>query len=165
VAEQNAARWPLLVVLAAAAAIVLTAGQLPVRVASHFGVDGVPDGFMARSTYRILMAALAVGLPALVIGGCRAAIRGAAGSLRIPNRDYWLAPERREATVAYLVGHTAWLGAGIALFMLALHLLLLYVNSLEPPHLGTELAAGLMLGPLAAVLIWTGALQRHFRRP
>ena len=164
-AEETAQRLPAAVMIIAAAAIVLTVGQLPERIATHFGADGLPNGFMPRDTYRILMLALALGLPALVTFACRAAIRGAADSLRVPNRDYWLDPSRREATVAYLRRHTAWLGAGIALFMLAMHVLLIHVNALIPPHLDANLAASLMLGPLAAVLLWTGSLQRRFRRP
>ena len=81
------------------------------------------------------------------------------------NRDYWLDPSRREATVAYRLRHAAWLGAGIAPFTLGMHVLLIHVSALVPPHLDASLAAGLVVGPLAAVLFWTGSLQRRFRRP
>ena len=74
-ADETAQRLPAVIVISATAAIVLTVGQLPERIASHFGVDGLPNGFMPRGTYRILMLALALGVPALMTFACRAAIR------------------------------------------------------------------------------------------
>ena len=71
-------------------------------------------------------------------------------SLRVANRDYWLNPSRSGATVTYRLRLPAWLGAGIALFTLGMHVRLIHVSALVPPHLDASLAAGLMVGPLAA---------------
>ena len=32
-------------------------------------------------------------------------------AINIPNRDYWLAPARREATLRYIEAHAYWLGS------------------------------------------------------
>jgi uncharacterized membrane protein len=155
---------PLLVIAGAAAAVHFTMGLMPARIASHFAAGGLPNAYMAHDNYELFMLAIVIGLPGIIALGLAAAVRSGGDRLRIPDRDYWLDPVRREATVAYLQGHMAWLGSGTALFLLALHLVLVHVNRLDPPRLATGVAAGLMLVPLATILLWVGALQRHFRR-
>ena len=73
--------------------------HLPEIVPSHFDAQGQADGHMPRKSYVILIAALYVGMTGLL---CVLAftIRHMPDSLlNIANREYWLAPERREATL------------------------------------------------------------------
>ena len=153
------------IIIAALAVIALTSIWLPARIATHFGVDGLPNGFMTRGRYLAFMAAVAVGVPTLLSAIIGAAIHRSPGSLNIPHRDYWLAPPRREATVEYLVRHTAWLAAGIALFALALHFLLICSNALSPPRLEPLDLWGTLAGALTGVALWVIILRARFRLP
>jgi len=154
-----------LIVVASIAIIALSSVWLPVRIASHFGAAGVPNGFMTRGTYLAFMAVVVIGIPALLSAIIGAAIRRSPGSINIPHRDYWLAPARREATAEYLVRHTARLAAGVALFAVALHFVLIHANALSPPRLAAPLLWLPLAGALLGVALWIISLRRRFRLP
>jgi uncharacterized membrane protein len=150
-------------VVAAIIAIASTSDQLPDRVASHFGADGLANGFMTRHMYLALMLGIGVGLPALIGLTVGPSVRRFSRFINIPNREYWLAPARREATVAYVAAHTARLVVGLAAFAVAVHLLVIRANRLHPPRLETDVMIAL-LALLAAVLAaWIAVLSRRFR--
>jgi hypothetical protein len=87
-----------------------------------------------------------------------------ARSLDIPQRDYWLAPERREATVACIRAHGRWFAAAVALFLTYVHWLVVRANALRPPVLSTTgIVSGLVVFFLA-LAVWLAVLFRRFRR-
>jgi uncharacterized membrane protein len=156
--------WPSAVVVGAITAIALTSDRLPERVASHFGADGLANGFMTRPVYLAFMLGLGVGVPALVSLAMGVSVRHFPRFINIPNREYWLAPERRAATAAYLAAHTAWLAAGLAVFALAVHLLVIRANRLQPPRLDTGFLVALLVALAVALAVWLAVLGRRFRR-
>jgi len=155
--------WAWVAAVAAIATIVLTANQLPERVASHFGPDGLANGFMARHLYLAFILGFGVGLPALVGLTIGISVRYGSRFINIPNRDYWLAPARREETSAYLVAHTTWLTVGLAGFAVAVHLLVIRANRLNPPRLDTDVMIALLAVLAALVAVWAALLSRRFR--
>ena len=84
-----------LYIACAAAFVWLTSSGLPPLVASHFGAGGVANGFMTRTVYTRFMEAFVIGLPAFMVLVSLYAVGNARARLNMPNRDYWLAPERR----------------------------------------------------------------------
>src|SRR5664279_3739979 len=112
-----------------------TVGQLPDQIASHFGAGGVPNGWMRRNGYLLFILAFAVGIPLSVVLRMGVLTRGQARAINIPNRDYWLAPVRRGATLRFLGAHACWLGSLLAVFIAAIHLLLIAANATQPPQL------------------------------
>lgn len=130
----------MLIVALVVAAVVIgsTASTLPGSVASHYGVNGQPNGAMARSVYVAVMIAVAVGLPMLIVALTAWLPRIAPGAMNIPNRDYWLAPERRASTFAYLTAHACWMGIALAAFVTALHLIIIDANGPSPAQLRME---------------------------
>ncbi len=98
--------FPILLV-AVTAYIVVTTGSLPERVASHFGPDNFPNGWMPRASYLSLMLLFAVLFPivlAVVVGFLP---RVATFAINIPHPSYWLAPQRRDETLATLAAQDA----------------------------------------------------------
>jgi uncharacterized membrane protein YciS (DUF1049 family) len=89
----------------------------PDRVASHFDFTGTPDAYMGKKPFFILMVSLAAGLTVLFVGLAfvvKAAVLGADNPpINLINRDYWFAPERKEATAAFLAAWVCLQGAGI----------------------------------------------------
>src|SRR5215210_4275920 len=77
---------------------------LPARVASHFDVRGRPNGWMARQEF-LLFEVLAIGVIfGISFGGPALLGKVPSSMLNIPQRSYWLAPERRSQTLEFMRG-------------------------------------------------------------
>ena len=72
--------------------------RLPDRVASHFDARGQVDGWGTRNEFFVIEGVLIIGLAALVLFLDWLIPRMPASLVNMPNKDYWLAPERRAAT-------------------------------------------------------------------
>ncbi len=115
--------------------------QLPAQVASHFDAAGRPNGWSSKSAYFALQAFIV-----LVVTICFAALpawleRAPARLVNLPNKDYWLAPERRAATMARVASALTWFGCAGLVFITVVAFLVIDFN------LGRERA-------LPAVPIW-----------
>jgi len=152
-----------LIEIVVAAFIVATTGQLPDRVASHFGAGNLPNGWMTRDGYLAFMLAFAVLLPAIVVAGVGIVPLLSPRRINIPNRAYWLAPERRGATLATLAARACWLGALIAIFLAGVHYAILEANATTPPRLPADLFWTLLIAFAAGLALWIGTLYLRFR--
>jgi hypothetical protein len=154
----------ILLLVALAAFVVVTSQALPPVVASHFGVGGSPNGFMSRGTYTVIMLVLVVVPPSLLVFLPSSMVRKGGARLNIPNREYWLAPERREATAAYVSNQSRLFAAAVALFLAYTHWLVVRANAAVPVALPqAPFYAGLGTF-LVIVLLWVLALYAHFGR-
>src|SRR5690554_6551235 len=106
-----------LFLLVLAAWVAVSSQTLPSLVASHFDASGKADGYMPRGVYTAFVSILVAGAPLLVALLPYWVIRDDGTNLNIPNKQYWLAPERRETTLALVRGHGRWLAAVVALFL------------------------------------------------
>lgn len=157
--------WASALVVGSITGIALTVDRLPARVASHFGAGGLANGFMTREIYLVFTIGMIVLPPALLALVIGASVRHFPQLLNLPNRDYWLAPERRDETAEYLLAHAAWLAALLALLALGVHLLLIRANRAVPPRLDAGPFFAMLLAFLVAMTAWIGVLARRFRRP
>ncbi|MCE9518630.1 MAG: protein kinase, partial [Verrucomicrobia bacterium] len=135
--------------------LVSTASQLPPRVASHFGLEGQPNGWMGRASYLALFGCLP-----LLFGGVAVLIswmtrRLPARFINIPRRDFWLTPERRPAVAAFLRRRMFWLAVLMTAFLAGLHLLTVHANQSVPVHLSMDGLLALVIAFLLALLVWT----------
>ncbi|MEZ6097222.1 MAG: DUF1648 domain-containing protein, partial [Pirellulaceae bacterium] len=105
--------------------------SMPEEVASHFGVNGQPDGFMSRKSFGTFMLAMNVGLPLFVVG-CAYLVRVLPVSLvNLPNREYWLAESRRGDTVRTLEAMLIWIAVASSFLMIGLFQLTYEANQLQ----------------------------------
>jgi hypothetical protein len=144
--------------------VVYSVTLLPDRVASHFDFEGQPDGWMSRFTTLLFMAVFGIVFP-LLLPALFYGIRHLPDSaLNLPDRGYWLAPERREETHGFLFRHALWLACMQVGFAMVLHALVVDANLQTPPRLSGGIwgAGGLFL---AGVIAWIWCLLRHFHRP
>lgn len=95
-------------------------GQMPERVATHFDLEGNPNGWMSRTTNLAVSCGLVLFLTATfwflprlvkVMGG---------QAMNIPRKDYWLRPEHREELDTIITGYMSTLGLVMNLFFLYL---------------------------------------------
>jgi uncharacterized membrane protein len=141
-----------------------TASDLPATVASHFDAAGQPNAFMSRSGYVRFVLCVAVGLPVAVVV-ILWAVYSRATDLKMPNREYWLAPERLDRTRSFLVAHGVWFGSLLVTLGCVVHWLELGANRQQPPHLSNQSFAAVLIAFLAATAAWIAALMFAFRRP
>ena len=145
--------------------LAVTSGPLPGRVASHFNGQGFATGFMTHENYVLLMAALGVGLPLLLVVLLVLLPRSMPTRLRIPSRDYWIAPERRQETLATITTSGLVVACFLAAFMTAVHLLVVQANSRTPPQIDTNMLYALIAVLIIALLAWQLVLRRRFQVP
>ena len=144
--------------------VVSTVSQLPPMVASHFDAAGQANAFMSRSGYTRFVLCLVLGLPLAVVA-ILTGVYSRATDLKLPNRDYWLAPQRIDRTRAFLVAHGVWFGSLLVVLASFVHWLELVANRAQPPHLSNSMFAAVMLAFLLATAAWIAALMVAFRRP
>lgn len=135
------------------AVMAATYQQLPLRVASHFGADGVANGWSSRESY-VWTLIVILTVCTLTMAGTAAIIRITPTNLvNLPHREYWLAPERREATIG-AVERFGFVMAGLtSLLFLAIHLLTVAANESQPAVL-----SGVVWWLLGAFLAATGGM-------
>ena len=140
-----------------------TSDGLPVLVASHFGTSGTANGFMPRTFYVRFMLAFVFGLPALMILATWLALGSSKARINLPNGDYWLAPERRAGTIAFLRVCLLWFGVLLVTFLCYAHWLVVLANRVQPAHLAESWFVGGLAVFVAAVFIWLKVLLGRFR--
>lgn len=157
--------FPLLVLaalcIAFVADVLLTADHLPERLATHFGLDGNPDGWMTRSGHVRFILGFGLGVPAFILGIFAIVSRLGGAGLNIPHRDYWLAPERRAETLAFAQRKMVWLACLLVIFFAMINHLLIRANS----HVPVKLSGMDLWLPIALFLAATGVWTAHFIRP
>ena len=141
----------------------VTASQLPLRVASHFDGTGTPDGWMSRASYLWTMAGVAVGLSAFLAGIFYCVRYFPTSTFNLPQRDYWLAAERRHETFSFLFCAGMWLSIFQAVFLFGIHLLVVDANTSQPARLSSSIWL-LAAGFLVATIVWICFLVVRFRR-
>jgi uncharacterized membrane protein len=158
--------WSVFIVLLLFAVLFVTntASELPLTVASHFDAAGRPNGFMSHSGYIRFVLCAAVGLPVIVVA-ILTAVYSRATELKLPNREYWLAPQRLDQTRAFLVAHGVWLGSLLVILGCFVHWLELVANRQQPAHLSNQSFVAVLIAFLIATAAWLAVLMFAFRRP
>lgn len=140
-----------------------SAQTLPPVVASHFSASGVANGFMPRQAYVVGFSLLLIGVPLLIAFLPGSLASRSSAHLNIPNRAYWLAPERRDTTLAFIRGHGKWFAAAVSLFLGYVHWLVVQANQLQPPVLSSIDILGGLAVFLLALFVWLAGLYLRFR--
>jgi hypothetical protein len=138
--------------------------RLPDVMATHFGGLGTPNGwqtihafFVTDIVVVVLATVVGFGVP-LIIGVVPVSL------INLPNKQSWLAPERRANTLAYLRVHFAWFGCALLAFLLFVNELVFRANLVTPRRLNSTAFTAALVAFLAFVLVWTIRVIRHFVR-
>lgn len=152
------------ILLFAAAFILATTNELPSHVAVHFDAGGVATSFMPSSRYRLFILAFTIALP-IVLVATLSSVYSRARNFNLPNREYWLAPQRIERTRSFLVAHGVWFGTLFTGLMSFMHWLVLDANRHIPPTLSNQAFFIGLLTFFGCMVVWLGTLLVTFRRP
>jgi uncharacterized membrane protein len=138
--------------------------QLPDVMASHFNAYGVPNGWQPKNTFFILIAAVIVIPAVLAFIVPRRFPSMPPDKINLPNKSYWLAPERREETWRFFSAQMAWFGCALLFLLLyamsqAIDANLPSVGQLNWPGMCFALGAFMLF-----IVVWVVHLLRHFSR-
>jgi len=138
--------------------------QLPDPMASHFNASGAATAWMPKSGFfmLIVIVTLASAVPVFLVPRSMAKLPN--DKINLPNKKYWLAPERRSETIDYLGIQMGW----FACALLALLLCGLYsavTANFRPDHHFDSGSFYVVLGAfLAFIIVWLARLLSHFAR-
>ncbi len=154
----------LILALAAIAQGLWQYSRLPERVAAHFDFSGHANGWMTRGTFLGWQVGTLLFLTVLFEGIALLQSRLPADLINIPHRDYWLAPERRAATDAWISSLVLLPGCLLMIFFMALFHLVYRTNvdgtRMLTPNPGW-LAAALILAVIAMVAVTFARFARN----
>lgn len=136
---------------------------LPDRVAMHFDLNGTPNGWGSVERHVALMIGLQTFMLLLIDVLPWIVRKVPSEMINIPNREYWLASERREETVVRIGEHCQTLGLTLQVFLVSLGICVGVANLSKPVCLPQQEFLTLMTVFLVAVLGWVVLLIRAFR--
>ncbi len=93
-------------------------GQLPDPMASHFGAGGQANAWSSRVEFFSVYLGVTLFTQIVILGLAFLLVRIPDRLFNLPNRDYWLMPERRQATLAYIQRQMGWSAAAVMVLML-----------------------------------------------
>jgi uncharacterized membrane protein len=148
--------------LLAAVQYLVYGSKLPARIATHFDAQGVANGWMAPGDFFAFYAGILAFMLVVVVVLAPASIgRLPASMINLPNREYWLAPERVGETRRKLGNLMAGFGLGVGLFIVYVMQLVLQTAAEGKSTLN---AIPAVIGFLVFVAGFVVVLVRSFRR-
>jgi uncharacterized membrane protein len=145
--------------------IIYTARYLPDGVATHFNTAGRADGWMSRTLYTWFTLLLQIALPALIGYLVNTLPQRLSHWTNIPYREYWLAPERLNASVSFLAAQGYRLGCLIVMLTLGLHYVVLVANQQTPPLLPARTFLAVVGAFFIVLFLWVIKLFQRFSKP
>lgn len=143
-----------------------TAPHLPARVATHFALSGEPNGWMTRAGLVRFALIAGAAVPAFVLGVFALVRRCEGWGLNIPNKEFWLAPQRRQETFDFIQRQGFWFAGLLIAFFAALHCSIVAANARSPAALAAADIGAVAGGFLVVSAIWAAvSVGRFFRRP
>jgi uncharacterized membrane protein len=137
---------------------------LPERVASHWDGAGNPNGYMSRDGFISFYLWLMVGLSTL-FGGIGSLVRVTPDdAVNLPNKEYWLAPERREATITTITHQMNAFTIMLNAFMIGIHQLSIMANLTPDKHLSNGVWV-LLVVFLGVTGFWVYKMITEFKVP
>ena len=138
--------------------------QLPDVVASHFNARGVANGWQTKPAFFAVFVGVSV-LAAVIGFGIPRIISAMPPQLiNLPNKQYWLAPDRLAETQAFLNNYFAWFGC--AVFLVIILTFDYAIQSNLHPENRPDISGMwyILAGFLAFVAVWIIRLLTRFLR-
>jgi len=137
--------------------------RLPDSVASHFNASGQPDSWSSKDSFVLTNLAMIAGISIVCLGIASLLRRIPVSWINLPNKDYWLAPQRKDDTLSTLSVQFGWLACATVAFFVILFQLEILANLRSNQILGGTF--WLFLGLyLAFTGVWIVRLRRRFGR-
>jgi len=153
--------WLALVALHAAQTIYFYP-RLPSVVAQHFGAQGLPNGWAPKDVFFAFSWGILLGISALLMLTPRMLRRIPVSMINLPNKQYWLAPKRKDESLAFVERQLEWMGVfTVAFLALVMHLAIR--ANFNPEHrLENGAFVVLLVAFVVSIAWWIVKLYRRF---
>jgi uncharacterized membrane protein len=140
--------------------------RLPGVVASHFNGRGAPNGWQTKEAFLTVFAVVSVIAVLIGVGIPKILAAVPAQRINLPNKNYWLAPERLRETMAFLNAYFAWFARALFLFDILVFNYTIQRN-LHPANPPDSARLWYMIGGfLLFTMVWAvRMLAKFFRSP
>lgn len=138
--------------------------QLGERLASHFDEADTPNGWQTKTAFFSFYVGGIVLATVLVFGIPKIISAMPASLINLPNKDYWLAPERRAGTLAYLTNFFSWFGTATLFVMVAAFELALRANLHPGARFDSATMWVILGGYFLFVVVWLVRLLTRFSK-
>ena len=138
--------------------------QLPDRVATHWGIDGQPNDWMTRTGATVTLCGLQIAVPWFLVAVTSLASRLPHSMINIPNREYWLHPDRSSETLAWMNRMLGWIAVLTSILMINLGHMAFIANK-TGAELNMVAFAATLGAYLACVFLIAGRSLFRFRMP
>lgn len=143
---------------------VVAAQYLPERVATHFNFSGAPNAWASNLVNTLFFSAMYLLMNSLFLAIPWFVQKLPVSMINMPNRDYWLAPERRAQSVQKIGAYMAAFAVGVNLFMIAVESLIFAANrSMMPLSPVGIISVGAAF--FVFMILWIIQFIRAFRLP
>jgi len=138
---------------------------LPPKVATHYGNSGIPDSYMSNTYSLLLWLGTFLFLALLFFSMPYLLKKTRTEWINLPNREYWLAPERRENTIRIMSDYMYIFGSMLNGFFIVILWLTVIAHKQTPVQLSTSGMLTALALLFAATAVWLIQLFRQFRLP
>jgi uncharacterized membrane protein len=140
------------------------AAAMPGVMATHFGASGSANGWQTKGQFFVVEIVM-LGVCLLIGFGIPFIISKAPPSLiNLPNKEFWLAPVRRDHTISVMRIQMAWFACALLTFLIVVNQLVFNANQSVPRHLNGSQLTMALVAFLGFVAIWTLRLIGYFSK-
>jgi uncharacterized membrane protein len=136
--------------------------QLPETMASHFGPTGQADGWSSKASFMRIYLIIIGSVVTMAIFVLALLPKIPASMINLPHKDYWLAPERRAESMAFIQRQMLWFTAALLLLLVDILQQSVRVNLGRAAQLEHPLTSLIIFGVFT--LGWLGVLISKFGR-
>ena len=138
--------------------------RLPDVIAIHFGPSGNADAWTSKNQFVIFGIGLMF-LLLFLINVLTALLFTVVPDryVNLPNKEYWLTPERRGETAEKINGHMAMFTSGLVLFMITVQQLVINANLSGTNKLNNTVMVATLVLFFSFVGYWFFLLSRKFK--
>ncbi len=147
-----------------AAQVSFYAPRIPELLGSHFSRGGFVNGWQTKAAFFATELAMIILATVVSFGIPRIIAAAPVAFINLPHKEYWLAPERREDTLAYIRVWSVWFGCGLLAFLLFVMELVFRANLHSPPQFNNAAFVPALLAFVAFDAMLILRLILHFSK-
>jgi uncharacterized membrane protein len=140
------------------------AQAMPSVMATHFGASGAANGWQSKGQFFFLEIVLLVVCLFIGFGVPNIISRVPPSLINLPNKEFWLAPVRREHTLAIFRIQMAWFACALLTFLIVVNQLVFNANQSVPGQLNGPQFTIALVAFLGFVAVWTIRLISYFSK-